>query len=157
MYQPSSMSLTSVNTGGEEQYRIVLLETEVARLKFQNVLREQELEQYKAQQNRLIDEIVALKTRYINSERHSNSSSSIVYNRVPSPIDIVPGEHTEQPNIITEEHDEQHNGATGIKEILAHANKCCLNPFCMFEGLYMMAHAGRKKSKKFSIGKLLHS
>ena len=145
MYQPSSMSLTSVNTGGEDQYRIVLLETEVARLQFQNVLQEQELEQYKVQQNRLIDEIVALKTRYINSERHSNSSSSIVYNRLASPIDIVPGEHNEQPSIITEEHDEQHNGVIGVKEILAQANKCCLNPFCMFEGLY---HDGACKAEE---------
>ena len=138
MSQSDEMSLTSVNTGGDLKFRIVLLETEVARLQFQNALQEQELEQYKIQMNKLIEEIVALKTKSIHSDSHSDISqaSSIMYDRRPqSPINIIPGEHG-QHNNITRDPNEQCNGATGFKELLAQASKVCENPFCMLEGLY---------------------
>ena len=138
----SQISLNSVSIEGELEeeleYRINMLEMENAQLKFQKTMLDNELEhkdrrteQYRLENDRLNQEILVLKTRIIELER-SDFSSLRTYSRpgspLGSPINIQPGRQDVQHSL----------GDLGIQ-----ANRCCLNPFCIF---FELIHDGLCKA-----------
>ena len=147
----SQMSLTSVSTGGVEdelEYRINMLEMENDQLKFEKNRIEMENAQWKFEKtrldseleykgwriehdrlenDRLNQEILVLKTRIVELEK-SDSSSSRTYSRAGSPI---PEGQDVQPSSV---------GDLGIQ-----ANRCCLNPSCIF---FELIHDGMCNAKR---------